>query len=160
MNRLLTTAAILAVIAGFLIWWFHPNQVLKRRTKNLMDTLTLAEGAGAASRNLKIYPLSRALADEVRISGPGDSRADGVFTRQQIESGFSWLTRNARHTRFQTRRIESVTIQGRQGMVRAEVDSHVELQQQTPLQGPANVTLTWNHDGKSWQLTAAEWSIP
>ena len=158
MNRLLTSAAVLAVLAGFLVWWFHPNQVLKRRTKGLMQTLTLAEGAGAASRNLKIHPLSRVIAEEVRISGSGDTRAEGVFTRGQIESGFSWLTRNARSTRFQTRRIESVAIHGSEGIVRAVVDGHVELDRQTPLQGQHTVTLTWSHDGDSWRLVAADWS--
>lgn len=160
MNRLLTGTAVIAVIAGFLVWWFQPSQVLKRRTKSLMETLTLAEGAGAASRNLKIYPLSRAIGDEVRITGAGDRRAEGVFTRNQIESGFSWLTRSARFTRFQTRRIESVTIQGNQGVVRAIVDTHVELQQQTPLHGQHNVSLTWSHDGDSWRLTSADWDAP
>lgn len=159
MNRLLTGTVVLAIVAGFLVWWFHPNQILKRRTKGLMATLTLAEGAGAASRNLKIHPLSRAIADEVRISGAGDRRAEGTFSRGQIESGFSWLTRNASHTRFQLRRVESVTIQGSQGVVRAIVDAEVELKQHpSPLQGRQSVTLTWNNVESSWQLIAAEWN--
>ena len=157
MNRLLTGIGVLAIIAGFLVWWFHPHQVLKRRTKGLMQTLTLVEGAGAASRNLKIYPLARAIADEVELSGSGDQRAEGVFSRSQIESGFSWLARNARHTRFQIRRIESVTRSGGTGVVRAVIDAEVVLQQDTPLHGPYFMTLTWQNDGNSWRLVAAEW---
>ncbi len=158
MNRLTTGAAALAILTGFLVWWFHPDQVLKRRTKGLMNTLTLAEGAGAASRNLKLAPLSRAVGDRVLITGSGDHRADGTFTRDEIESGFAWLTRNARFTRFRIRSYESVAIDGREGVVRAVVEGHVELRDRTPLEGTHHATLTWNHDGDSWRLVAADWA--
>jgi len=157
MNRLFAGIGILVIVAGFLIWWFHPHQVLKRRTKGLMETLTLVEGAGAASRNLKIYPLARVLADKVTISGAGDKRAEGDFSSASIESGFSWLTRNARFTRFQIRRIESIRRSGDIGVVHALIDADVVLQQETPLQGPYSMTLTWQNDGSSWRLIAAEW---
>lgn len=157
MKRILTGIGLLAILAGFLIWWLHPHQVLKRRTKGLMETLTLVEGAGPASRNLKIYPLARAIADEVEISGSGDRRSEGAFNRSQIESGFSWLTRNARFTRFQIRRIESVTRSGDTGVVRALIDAEVILQQETPLQGPYFMTLTWQNADNKWRLVAAEW---
>jgi len=157
MNRFLTGIGVLAIVIGFLIWWFHPHQVLKRRTKGLMETLTLVEGAGAASRNLKIYPLARALAGEVEISGSGDPRSEGVFSSSSIESGFSWLTRNARFTRFQIRRIESINRSGDLGVVHALIDAEVVLKESTPLHGPYFMTLTWQKDEHSWRLIAAEW---
>jgi len=39
-NRLLVSVFTFVVICGFLLWWFHPHQSLKRRTKALMNTLT------------------------------------------------------------------------------------------------------------------------
>jgi len=157
MKRLTTALVTLAVLTGFLFWWFHPNQTLKRRSNGLMRTLTIPEGAGAASRNLKSSPLSRAIADQVTLSGAGDSRAEGVFHRGNIEAGFAWFVRNARSSRFQIRRFENITVTGDTGVVRARIDANVQLPKDTPLDGSYSMTLTWHNDGSSWRLVAAEW---
>ncbi len=157
MNRLRTGLIALVILTAFLFWWFHPNQALKRRTKGLMQTLTLVEGTGSGSRNLKIGPLSRAIADQVTISGAGDQRAEGIFHRDSIESGFAWLATNARSTRFQIRRIESVTITGDTGIVQADIEAQVILPREIPLDGNYSMTLTWQNDGSAWRLIAAEW---
>ena len=157
MNRALTGTAILLALCGFLVWWFHPAQTLKRRSKSLMNTLTLAEGAGAASRNLKLNPLARAIADEVTLRGTGSRRANGTFQRESIEAGFSWLTRNARSSRFQIRQFDSIAISGNVATVTATVDAEVILPDATPLDGIHTVTLTWLGEGNAWRLTACEW---
>ncbi len=157
MNRLLTGIAVVILLCGFLFWWFHPQQALKRRTKGLMNTLTLVDGAGAASRNLKLGPLSRAITDDVEISGAGDRRAEGTFRRESIEAGFAWLSRNARSTSFQIRRFESISISGDTGVVTATVDAMVILPRETPLDGEYSMTLTWRNNSESWQLTGAKW---
>lgn len=157
MNRALTGIAILLALCGFLLWWFHPQQTLKRRSKSLMNTLSLAEGAGAASRNLKLNSLSRAIADEVTVAGSGDRRADGTFRRESVEAGFTWLTRNARSSRFRIRHFDSVTISGDVGTVIASVDAEVILPENTPLDGIYSVTLSWRGHANAWRLTAAEW---
>lgn len=157
MNRLFTSLGALAVVTAFLVWWFHPTQALKRRTKNLMETLTLVEGAGTASRNLKVGTISQAIAGEIELSGSGDRRAEGTFSRSQIESGFAWLTQGARSTRFELIGFDSVTINGDTGTVRARVDARVDLKQGESMNGPHRVTLVWHDDGQSWRLTRAEW---
>lgn len=157
MNRLIPGLVALLLLCGFLFWWFHPHQALKRRTKGLMNTLTLVEGAGAASRNLKLSPLSRAIADEVTVTGSGDRRAEGIFQRGSIEAGFAWLTRNARSSHFHIRRFETVSVSGEIGTVIASVDATVILPKDTPLDGLYSMTLTWRSDGSTWRLTAAEW---
>jgi len=157
MKRLLTGIGILAIVAGFLIWWFHPHQVLKRRTNGLLKIMTVAEGSGAASRALKVSPLSRMMAEKVSISGSGDQRAEGTFPRPSVEGGFSWLVRNARFTRFKIQRFDSITVSGVTGVVHASIEAEVALKQETPLQGAYTMTLTWQNDGSAWRLAAAEW---
>ncbi|MFU8893780.1 MAG: DUF4440 domain-containing protein [Luteolibacter sp.] len=157
MKRLPTTLGIVVIIAGFLVWWFHPHQALKRRSNGLMETLTIAEGSGTASRNLKVSPLSRMMAEEVTIIGAGDRRAEGTFPRSSVTAGFSWLARNARVTRFKIQRFESITRSGDTGVVHALIDAEVALKQETPLQGAYSMTLTWQNDGSAWRLAAVEW---
>jgi hypothetical protein len=157
MKRPLAMLGVLAIAVAVLVWWFQPAQALKRRTKALMETLTLLDGAGAASRKMKIRPMSEAVADEVEIRGAGDDRADGVFTRSEIEAGFAWLAGSAKSTRFRILDFEAVTIEGDTGVVTADVDATVVLDENRPLDGPHRVTLVWRHDGNSWRLTRAEW---
>lgn len=158
MTRPLAGLLALLVTTGLLVWWFHPKQVVKRRVNSLMETLTLAEGAGTAARNLKAYPLNRLLAPQVELSGAGDRRAEGTFARSEIESGFSWLAQNARSTRFETRSFESVTITGGRAVVRAVVDARVELGSDVLLDGAHDLRLDWQRDDDGWRLDAATWS--
>jgi len=158
MNRNLTALAALAIVSGFLVWWFQPSQALKRRTNGLMETLTLAEHAGPASRNLKINPLSAAIADEIEILGAGDRRAEGTFSRSDIEAGFAGLAKLARSTRFRILGFDDVTVRGDTGTVRARVDARVELEDRRPLDGTYQVTLVWRKEDGTWRLTRAEWS--
>ncbi len=157
MKRLIVGAGVLLVTVGFLVWWFHPDHVLKRRTRSLLDTLTLAEGAGTAARNLKAYPLNRLLAAQVELVGTGDRRADGVFSRSEVESGFSWLATNARSSSVVVRRFEAVTRDGDRGEVRVVVDARVELRDAVALDGPHDVRLGWVRGDDGWRLESAEW---
>lgn len=158
MKRPLAMLGLLVIATAVIVWWFQPAQALKRRTKSLMETLTFADGAGAASRKMKIRPLSEAVADEVEIRGAGDDRADGMFDRSEIEAGFAWFAGSARSSRFRILDFESVTVEGDTGTVTAEVDATVVLDENRPLDGPHRVTLVWRHDGNSWRLTRAEWT--
>jgi len=157
MKRPLAGLLALLVITGFLIWWFHPRQVVKRRVNSLMDTVSLAEGAGTAARNLKAYPLNRLLATQVELSGTGDRRADGAFSRSEIEAGFTWLAQNAQSTRFATRRFESITLTGDRAVVRAIVDARVVLGGEMLLDGAHDVRLDWRREDDGWRLTSASW---
>ena len=41
-KRLLVAAAAIAIVVGFALWWFSPRQVILRRTRSLLDTVTIA----------------------------------------------------------------------------------------------------------------------
>ena len=157
MKRPLAMLGALAIATAILVWWFQPAQTLKRRTKALMQTLTLVDDAGSVSRKMKIRPLSDTVADEVELRGAGDDRAEGVFTRSQIESGFAWLAGSAKSARFRVLDFESVEVVEDTGTVTARVDARVVLENHLPLDGPHRVTLVWHHDGDSWRLARAEW---
>jgi len=88
MRRLVLLAAVLAASAGFLAWWFSPGQIVKRRTRHVLDLLTLDAGTPATNRMLGTFSLGRLLDDPVALDLPSASEANGSFSRQDLEAGF------------------------------------------------------------------------
>jgi hypothetical protein len=158
MKRIITYAAILLVLALAAAWWFSPQQVLKRRSLSLLDTLTMEAGEGRAGRALGTYSLNALLAPEVELITPTISEANGTFERGELESAFSWLARNARQTSFKKGRFLSVTAGSGNGVVTFTVEALVELQDYRPVDGHFQTTLRWQlDDQKKWRLHSATW---
>ncbi len=157
MKRLIISAAALLVLAAFLFWWFSPTQVLKRRTLSLLETLTMDAGTGKSTRQLGAYSLNVLLAREVELSTPTIDQANGTFERSELESAFSWLCQQAKHTRFELDEFRSVNISGDRGEVLFSLDALVELPTYRPVDGNFGVTFRWQREEDTWRLTGAEW---
>ena len=117
MKRIWIYVALAVLAAGFALWWFSPVQVLKRRTVSLLETLTLDAGSSRNGRQLAGYSLNGLLASEVELETPTIEQASGTFTREELESTFSWLCGQAKQTRFGLEDFESVTVSGDTGEV-------------------------------------------
>lgn len=157
MKRLIIPAAALLVLAAFLFWWFSPTQVLKRRTLSLLETLTMDAGTGKSTRQLGAYSLNALLAREVELSTPTIDQANGTFERSELESAFSWLSQQAKQTRFELEEFRSVNISGDRGEVLFSLDALVELPTYRAVDGHFGVTFRWQREEETWRLTGAEW---
>lgn len=157
MKRFAITAAALLALAGFLVWWFSPVQVLKRRTLSLLETLTMDAGTGKSTRQLGVYSLNALLAPEVELRTPTIAQANGTFERSELESAFSWLCQQAKQTRFELDEFHSVEIAGDRGEVVFSLDALVELPAYRPADGRFQVTFHWQRVEEVWRLTSAEW---
>lgn len=158
MKRLLFPAAIGLLLAAFLFWWFSPGQVLKRRTLVLLETLTLEKSAGLSSRQLGAYSLNALLASEVTLENPAIEEANGGLERSEIESAFSWLCQQAKQTRFELRRLESVTVSGDAGVVSCTLEALVELPSYRPADGIYQASFRWRREDDGWRLESARWT--
>ncbi|HSP42625.1 MAG TPA: hypothetical protein VLO11_07135 [Luteolibacter sp.] len=158
MKRYLPYAAAFLVLVLAAAWWFSPGQVIKRRTLSLLDTLTMEPGEARSGRALGSYSLNALLAPEVELDTPTIGEANGTFDRSELESAYSWLSSNARETRFKHERFESVTTEGDEGTVVFTLDALVELADRRPVDGHFEVTFRWRRDdlGK-WRLHSASW---
>jgi len=157
MKRILIPLAVVAVIAGFLVWWFSPVQVVKRRTHRLMDVMTMSEGSSPATRQLGVYSLSGLIAGELVLDTPTISDANGIFERSQIESGFSWLAGAAKSSTLKIENIESIEVNGNEATVKATVDAAVILSDYRPADGLYAVELDWRKEEDGWRLIRALW---
>lgn len=158
MKRMVISGLALALLIILGIWWFSPAQVLKRRTQSLLSTLTLDAGTGRASRTLATYSLNKLLAAQVELDTPTIPEANGNFERSEIESGFSWISQQAKQTRFELKRLHSVTIIGDTGKVKLTLSGLVELPHYRPADGVYDVSFDWKNGDDGWRLTKAVWT--
>jgi hypothetical protein len=157
MKRLLIPILSVLAIAAFAFWWFSPGQVIKRRTRSLLETLTFDSSTGRASRQMGAYSLNALLASEVELNTPTIDQANGTFERSEIESGFTWLCQQAKQTRFDLRRIHSIEVNGDRGVVDFSLDALVELPTYRPADGAFRVTYEWRREDDAWRLFKATW---
>ncbi|MBC8127363.1 MAG: hypothetical protein H8M99_09515 [Gloeobacteraceae cyanobacterium ES-bin-144] len=157
MKRIALIATILILIGGLLVWWFTPEQILKRRTESLLDTLTLKSSSSKTSRQVGAYSLDGLLADEVVLESTTITEANGTFDRSEIQSAFSALCEHANQTQFELQKFQSITIRGDEADVVFSLKALVELPSSRPVDGRFNVTYHWKHGNKGWQLTRANW---
>jgi len=157
MKRFLAPAAMVVLLTGFLLWWFSPGQVLKRRTLSLLETMTMDSSAGRSSRQLGVYSLNALLASEVELETPSISQANGTFEREDLESAFTWLCQQANKTSFELERFDSVSVAGDTGEVVFLVDALVELPAYRPADGTYQVRFSWRNGDDGWRLERAEW---
>jgi len=158
MKRLGLPIFIAALLGAFLFWWFSPVQIIKRKTKTLLETLTLQASTGAATRQLGVYSLHALLADEVTLEGPAIREANGSFDRSQLESAYSWLCQQAKHSQFDLISFHSVKIDDQSAEVRFALQAVVELPAYRPADGPYEAIFYWQRDDNGWRLSSATWS--
>ena len=159
MKRLAVLLFLLLALTGFLLWWFQPSQVVKRRTHRLLETLTLDENTGRSIRQMGGYSLNQLLAPEVELSSSGISQANGSFERHEIESAYNWLCERAKFSRFSMDAVRSVTVEGDGATVSCSVDAIVELPEIRPADGRYRCTFRWSRGEDGWRLESAVFNL-
>ncbi|MES2439622.1 MAG: hypothetical protein V4584_11170 [Verrucomicrobiota bacterium] len=157
MKRIAIYAVIVAVLAALGVWWFSPGQVVKRRTKSLLTTLTLDSGGGKIGRHTGAYSLNALLAEQVTLDTPTLKEANGTFERNELESAYSWLCDQAKQTRFELQHFNSVTVNGDTAKVELNLIGLVELPNYRPADGTYDVTFDWQKEKDGWRLNHATW---
>ena len=152
MKRILIAVAVVLSFA-FAVWWLSPTQVIKRRTNKLMSTLTLEEGSGSAARHLNTLIFGSLIADGVTIDAPGIGEANGEFTSGDLNSGFGWLTIQAKYTKFEVIEFRKVGVGGDRAEVEAKVEATVVLPDYRPADGAYLMGLSWAKEEDGWRLS-------
>jgi hypothetical protein len=153
----LITAALLIPLG---MWWFSPEQVIMRRTKHLMEVLSLSEGSGVPLRQAKVFSMNALLAPEVELIIPEISDANGSFDKQEMESAFSWICQNAKHSRFDVIAFRDVKVAGDTATVRFLAEGYIELGSGRPADGTFEVTIVWKEGGDGWRYQKVVWKNP
>lgn len=159
MKRAAIPFIALLLLGGFLIWWFQPAQVVKRRTNTLLELLTLDEGKGISSRRMGSYTLNSLLAEEVTLESPSIPEANGSFERHELESAYLALCKQAKFSRFTMVGIEAISIDGDDAHVDCTLDAVVELPSIRPADGRYECSFDWVRNDDGWRITRAAWDL-
>lgn len=158
MKRLGLPIFFAALLGAFLFWWFSPVQVIKRKTKTLLETLTLQESTSTATRQLGVYPLNALLAQDVELESTAIREANGSFARSEMESAYSWLCQQAKFTQFELISFHAVEVGTDTATASFSLSAVVELPAYRPADGNYEVIFQWQKDDQGWRLVSAKWS--
>ena len=157
MKKLIILAAAAVILIPIGMWWFSPEQVIKRRTNHLMEVLSMSEGAGGPLRQAKVFSMNAMLAPEVELTIPDIADANGTFEKEELESAFSWICQNAKRSDFRITEIRSLVINGDEAEVRFIAEGFLELAASRPADGSFDVTIRWKKGGDGWRYHAVTW---
>ncbi len=157
MKRLWFFLAIFLIFIPIAAWLLSPKQVIMRRTKHLMEVMSISEGTGAAIRQAKVFSMNAMLAPQVTITAPEISDANGTFDKAELESGFSWICQNARSSDFRITAFSKIEIEGDKATVDIVADAVMKLPAYSPANGTYLVTIEWVKGGDGWRFEKVTW---
>lgn len=155
MKRNLIILAVLVIITGVLIWRSKPEQVLKRRSKDLIGMASsVSVGPGIFDLNrLKIL-----LADEVALEIEQVSKDREVVAEAQVISAYKWLGENVKRSSFEIVEFIGIDIDGSQATIKARVGGVLEMESIRSMDGEYLVTFGWRKDARGdWVLAELIW---
>lgn len=157
MKRIILAILLLATAAGAAWWWFLPEQVLKRRTISLLETLTLSAGEGISSRQMKVYSLHALLAEQVVLANPRVQEANGEWQRADVEAAFSAVCQHAKMTQFDLLEIREFIHEGDKVTMQITLDAKVEMPEILVVNGKHHAKLIWTLHEQGWLLESSQW---
>jgi len=157
MKKLWFILAALLILVPLGLWWFSPEQVVMRRTRHLMEVLTISQGSGGPIRQAKVFSRNAMLAPEVELESPDIPDANGSFDKQELESAFSWICQNSKSSEMRVAEFRSVEVNDKTAKVRVIVKGYLELPTYRPADGTFNVTIDWIRAGDGWRFTKIVW---
>ena len=149
--------AAIAVVIPLCLWWISPEQVLKRRTKHLMNVISLSSGTTPMLRQTKAFSLNGLLAPQLQIVSPSIPKADGRFDKEIVESAFGWICRHAKESEFVIVEFLELTVEGERGLARIEVKGMMQLPRYRPVDGTYEVTIHWLDSADGWRFDKIIW---
>ena len=157
MKKLIIVVVAAVILIPLGMWWFSPEQVIKRRTEHLMDVLTMSDGSGGPMRQAKVFSMNGMLAPDVTLTIPEIADANGTFEKQEMESAFSWICQNAKKSDFRITEFREIEINGDSAKVRFIAEGFLELPMGRPADGSFDVTIHWKKGGDGWRYDAVTW---
>lgn len=160
MKKLWITLIAAALLIPLGMWWFSPNQVIMRRTKHMMEVLTLSADSKGPMRQANVYSMNGMLAPDVELVVPEIAEANGTFDKLELESAFSWICQNAKESRFDVTAFRDVAVNGDTAIVTFLAEGYLDLGSIRPADGTFDVTIVWKKGRDGWRYNKIVWKKP
>lgn len=147
--------AVVIALIGFLIWRAQPEQVIKRRSKALIEMADqVSGGVGLFDLNRLEGLIDRELKYEVQAV----SEKPGTAYVAEVVSGYHWMSENVQKSDFKIEEFTSVVIEGDTARVKMQVQSVLDMKGIRMMDGIQFVEFGWRkNDRGDWRLSEMIW---
>ena len=160
MPRRLAIAAAAIFILAFGVWWYSPEERVKRRLHAMIQAAQVPASMGDLSRGTRGNALAKFLAPRVEIVAPDsvrDELPDGI-ARNSAAALYSGLARWVREVTLGEAEITSIQVADDLAEVDFKVDALVQLSSRRPVDGTLIARSRWiKHPDHGWVMERIEW---
>lgn len=158
MKQLYRFAAVALLILGLFAWWYYqPKRVLARKLDNLIADLSFDPSTTRSSRLIKSSSIGGYFDQQVEITSPIDE-ANGNFSPEDLNSGFSFLSENAREISIQRAEKLTTTLDGKHATMEFDADVKVSITRWLKgLNGRYAVIVHWRKTEQGWKIHSSSW---
>lgn len=136
------------------VWWFSPNQVVKRKTIQLLDIISLAADQGVAPRQLRNMKLEKLLAKQINLEVGSEAEIDGSYSRTDMLSLYAALCNATKTSEFKLARIDALQADTQRAEMQVVIQAKVVLSNKDkPFDGLYPTLIVWQKGEDGWQLT-------
>lgn len=150
--------AVALLVLGLFAWWYYrPHRVLERKIDSLISTLNFQPSTSRSARLIKSSSISKYFDEQVEITSPIDD-ANGNFSPADLNSGYSFLSENAREiTIVRVAEIEA-EIKSEHATQKFDVEAKVSVSRWLKsLDGRYAVTVHWRKTKQGWKIHSSDW---
>jgi hypothetical protein len=158
MKSIYRFSAIALLAIGLFVWWYYQTpRTLARKIDGLISTLRFDTATSRSSRLIKSSSIGQYFDEQVEISSPIEN-ANGNFSPEELNSGYGFLTENAREITIQRVTDIACAISDQHATQRFEVDARVSVSQWIKnLDGHYAITVHWRKTTHGWRIHSSDW---
>lgn len=150
MKKRIAAAVLLAALISMGLWWYSPEQVIRRRTEKLVELFSLSEDKRGL-RQMRVFAMNKMLCPQVELIFPEVSEANGSFDKAEIEAAFSWISQNAKRSHFEIVSFREVSVIGEKARLSFAAEGSIQFRSTSPIQGRFDVVIIWKKAEDVWR---------
>lgn len=156
MKRKLLIVGVLLVVISYLYWRSQPEQVIKRRSKALIEMADQAsEGAGL----FDIKRLEGLIGQQLKYQVDAVSSRSASTSQAEVLSAYQWMGDNTRKSEFKIEEITGLSIEGNDARLKCRVVGILEMNDIRMMEGLHLVEFGWRKDSRGdWRLVELVWN--
>lgn len=155
MKRNLMIVGVLLVLIGYLYWRTLPEQVIKRRSKALIEMADqVSEGAGL----FNIKRLEGLIGQQLEYQVDAVSSQSASTSQAEVLSAYQWMGDNTKKSQFKIEDITGLSIEGDDARLKCRVVGILEMNDIRMMEGMHLVEFGWRKDARGeWRLVELVW---
>lgn len=155
MKRWLPASIALLGAVILLVWWKAPARVVERRTRALLEVITVPASSGKPARLMRPNSLAPFLAPSISFLTPANE-VNGDLENHDVLAGFGHVASAATETRFTMLDVRSVEVAGDAATIRFELEVYTDLHGHDSANGRHEARIDWRKADGDWRVVAVD----